>query len=98
MYEIAEPTPLATLTTVQPTTRLSKIRHRRQFTVHRLRSVPPRIQRLARRIRRIFVLEPRVDVSDEVVVVVVADDDLLDLAVLAHLAPEVLVEGVEVVL
>ena len=32
------------------------------------------------------------------VVVVVADDDLLDLAVLAHLAPEVLVEGVEVVL
>jgi len=33
-----------------------------------------------------------------VVIVVVADDYFLDLAVLAHLAPEVLVEGVEVVL
>jgi hypothetical protein len=32
------------------------------------------------------------------VIVVVADDDFLDLAVLAHLAPEILVEGVEVVL
>lgn len=32
------------------------------------------------------------------VVVVVADDQLLELAVLAHLAPHVLVEGVEVVL
>lgn len=32
------------------------------------------------------------------VVVVVADDQLLELAVLAHLAPDVLVEGVKVVL
>ena len=32
------------------------------------------------------------------VIVVVTDDDLLNLAVLAHLTPEVLVEGVEVVL
>ena len=32
------------------------------------------------------------------VVVVVTHHDLLDLAVLAHLAPEILVEGVEVVL
>ena len=32
------------------------------------------------------------------IVIVVADDDFLDLAVLAHLGPEVFVEGVEVVL
>lgn len=32
------------------------------------------------------------------VIVVVAYNDLFDLAVLAHLAPEVLVEGVEMVL
>lgn len=30
------------------------------------------------------------------VIIVVADDDLLELAILAHLAPEVLVEGVKV--
>ena len=32
------------------------------------------------------------------VIVVVAHNDLLDLSVLAHLAPEILIEGVEVVL
>ena len=32
------------------------------------------------------------------VIVVIADDHFLDLTVLAHLAPEVFVEGVEVVL
>lgn len=30
------------------------------------------------------------------VIIVVTNDDLLELAVLAHLAPEVLVEGIEV--
>jgi hypothetical protein len=32
------------------------------------------------------------------IIVVVAYDDLLDLAVFAHLAPEVFVEGIEMVL
>jgi hypothetical protein len=32
------------------------------------------------------------------IIIIITDDDLLDLAELAHLTPEVLVEGVEVVL
>ena len=98
MYEVAEPASYASLSAVEPTTRFAKIRHRRQFAVDRSCSVPARVQRIARLLRRIFVLETCIDVADEVVIVVVADDDFLDLAVLAHLGPEVFVEGVEVVL
>jgi len=46
----------------------------------------------------VFVLEARVDVSNEVVVVIIAHNDLLNLAKLAHLAPEILIESIEVVL
>lgn len=45
-----------------------------------------------------FIFESTVDVANEMVVVVVADDQLFKFAIPAHLTPYVLVEGVEVVL
>lgn len=45
-----------------------------------------------------FVFESGVNVSDEVIIVVIADDQLLKFTVLAHLTPHILVESVEVVL
>lgn len=47
---------------------------------------------------RVFVLEASVDVANKVVVVVVANHDLFDLAVFAHLAPEIFIERIEVIL
>ena len=98
MNEVTKPSPHATLPTVQPTTSLSEIRHGTEFAVDRSRGIPSRIERVAGRLRRLFVLEPRIHVADQVVVVIVAHHDFLELAVLAHLAPDVFVEGVEVVL
>jgi hypothetical protein len=49
-------------------------------------------------LRRVFVLESRVDIADEVVIVIVADHNFFDLSVFAHLAPEVLIKSIEVVL
>lgn len=98
MNKIAKPAPHAPLPRVQPAARLPKVRHRAQLAVDGAGGVPPAVEVVAGLLGRVLVLEAGVDVADEVVVVVVADDELLDLAVLAHLAPDVLVEGVEVVL
>jgi len=45
-----------------------------------------------------FVFESSVDVADQVIIVIVTNNQFLEFAVFAHLAPYVLVEGVEVVL
>ena len=96
--EITKPAPHTPLAAIQPTARLAKIRHGAQLAVYRPCRIPATIQRVARLLRRVLVLEARVDIPDQMIVIVVADDDFLDLAVLAHLGPEVFVEGVEVVL
>jgi len=96
--EVAEATPHTPLSTVQPATRLPEVRHRTQLAVDRPRRIPPAIQGITRRLRTVLVLEARVHVADQVIVVVVAYHQLFDLAVFAHLAPDVLVKGVEVVL
>lgn len=98
MYKITEPTAHTALATIQPTTRLAEIRHGAEFRIYRSRSVPATIQRVARSLRILLVLEPRIHIPDQMIVVVIAHHHLLDLAVLAHLAPKVLVEGVKVVL
>lgn len=98
MYEVTEASSHTTFPTVEPAARLPEIRYGGKFAVDGSTRVPAGIQRIAGLLGRVLVLEPRVDVADQVVVVVVAHDQLLDLAVLAHLAPDVLVEGVEVVL
>jgi hypothetical protein len=96
--EIAEASTDTTLTAVEPATSLPKVCHWAQLAVNRPSRVPPAVQALTRRLRGVLVLEARVHVADQMVVVVVAHHHLLDLAELAHLAPEVLVESVEVVL
>lgn len=97
MDEIAEPPPDTALARIEPAARLPEVRDRAQLAVDRPARVPAGVQLVAGGLRRVLVLEARVDVADEVVVRVVADDELLELAVAAQLAPEVLVEGVEVV-
>lgn len=47
---------------------------------------------------RVFVLESSVDVANKVIVIIVANHHLFDLAILAHLAPKIFIERVEVVL
>ena len=98
MNEIAEAAPHTSLATVESATRLPEIRHGAQLAVDRTGGIPAAVQRIAGLLRAVLVLEARVDIADQVVVVVVADDELLHFAVLAHLAPDILVEGVEVVL
>lgn len=98
MNEIAEPTPHTSITGIEPTARLPKVCHGAQFAINRPCGIPPRTQFVASLLRRILVLEAGVDIPDQVVVVIIADDDFLDLAEFAHFAPEILVKGVEMVL
>lgn len=97
MDEVAEAAAHATLAAVQPTTGLAEVRDGAELAVDGAAGVPAGVEGVAGGLGRVLVLEARVDVADEVVVGVVAHDELLQLAVLAQLAPEVLVEGVEVV-
>lgn len=98
MNEVAESSSHASLSRVQSATRLSEVRNGRKLAVDWSGSIPSRIQRIASLLRRVLVFESRIHISDQMIVVVVAHHDLLDLAVFAHLAPKVLVEGIEVVL
>ena len=98
MNKVAEPAAHTSFARVQSTACLAKICYRTQLAVDGARSVPPRVEVLAGLGRILLVLEASVHVADQVVIVVVADDKLLELAVFAHLTPDVLVEGIEVVL
>ena len=98
MNEVAEPTAHTSFAAVEPAARLAEVGDGAELAVDRARAIPATIQRIARLLRRVLVLEARIHVADQVIVVIIAHHHLLDLAVLAHLAPEVLVEGVEVVL
>lgn len=98
MDKVTKPAAHTPLAAVKATARLSKVRNRAQFTVDGTSGVPATIQIVAGLLGRLLVLEARVDVADQVVVVVVTHDQLLELAVLAHLAPDIFVEGIEVVL
>lgn len=89
---------MATLTGIQSTTRLSKVGDWRQFAVYGARCVPTAVEGVAGGLSRIFVLESRINIADQVVIVVVADDDLFDFSVLAHFAPKVFVKGIEMIL
>lgn len=123
MDEVAEAAAHAALAAVEPAARFAEVRHGRQLAVDGSCRVPARVELVARLLGRVFVLEPRVYVANEVclprvlaccmlplssssdhtrriltVIVIVTHDNLLQLAVLAHLAPKVLVERVKVVL
>lgn len=98
MYKVTETSADTSLSTIESATSLSEICNRAEFAVDGSCSIPAAVQVIAGLLRRVLVLEARIDVADKMVVVVVAHDELLYLAILAHLAPDVLVEGVKVVL
>ena len=98
MDEVTEASSDTALATVEPAAGLPEVRDGGELAVYRPSSVPPGVEVIAGLLGVLLVFKASVDVADEMVVVVVADDDLLDLAVLAHFAEEVLVEGVKVVL
>ena len=124
MDEVAEPAPHAPFPAVEPAARFPEIGHGGQLAVDGPRGVPAAVERVAGLLRRIFVLEARVHVADEIlygtarvsfvvslvtlqyvwaeglrtIIVVVTHHHLLRLAILAHLAPKILVERIEVVL
>lgn len=98
MDEIAEPASHAPLPAIEPTTRLAEIGDGRELAVDGARGVPARVEGVAGFLRRVFVLEACVDVTDKMIVIIITDNHLLNLAKLAHLAPKVLVESIKVVL
>lgn len=64
--EITEPAAHAPFARVESTARLTKIRHGTQLAVYRSRRIPPRIQRVARRLRIFFVFEARIHISNKI--------------------------------
>lgn len=96
--KVTEPGTHTPLPAIQPTARLPKVRDGAQLAINRTRRIPAGIEVIARLLRVLLVLESGIDIANQVVVVVVAHDHLLDFAVLGHLAEEVFVEGIEVVL
>lgn len=64
--EVAESTAHASLATIEPAARLAEVRHGTELAVDRPRRVPPRVELVARPLRRVLVLEARVDVSYQV--------------------------------
>lgn len=95
--EVAEAAADAALARVEAAAGLAEVGDGAELAVDGAAGVPAAVELVAGGLGRVLVLEAGVDVADEVVVGVVADDELLELAVAAELAPEVLVEGVEVV-
>ena len=98
VYKVAEAAADAALAAVQAAAGLAEVGDGAELAVDGARGVPAAVESVAGLLGAVLVLETGVDVADQVVVVIVAHDKLLELAVLEHLAPDVLVEGVEVVL
>jgi len=98
MDEVAEAGADAALAGIEAAAGLADVGDGAELAVDGAASVPARVERVRRLLRAVLVLEPRVHVADQVVIVVVAHHQLLQLAVVAQLAPDVLVKGVEVVL
>ena len=98
MDKIAEASSYTAFARIEPAAGLPKVGDGRQLTVDRSCGVPARVERIASLLSRVFVLESCIHITDQMVVVVVADHNLLDLAVFAHLAPEIFVESVKVIL
>jgi hypothetical protein len=66
MDKVAEAAAHAALARVEATTRLAEVGHWRQFAVDGAAGVPARVERVARFLRILLVLEAHVDVADEV--------------------------------
>jgi hypothetical protein len=83
---------------VQSATSFPEIRDGRELAVYWSSSVPAGVEGVASLLSRVFVLESSVNIANEMIVIVVANHHFLNFAILAHLAPEIFIERVEVVL
>lgn len=98
MDEIAEPASDTSFSAVEPTAGFAEIGDGRELAVDGARGVPAGIESVAGFLGRVFVLEACVDIADEMVIIIITHNHLLNLAKLAHLAPEILVKGIEMIL
>jgi len=98
MNKIAETTSHTALPTIQPAASFAEIGDGRKLAVDGARGVPARVQRIASFLRAVFVFETCVDVANEMIIIVITYNHLLNLPKLAHLAPEILIESIEMVL
>lgn len=64
--EVAEAAAHAAVARVEPAARLPEVGHGAELAVDGARRVPPRVELVAGLLRRVFVLEARVDVADQV--------------------------------
>jgi hypothetical protein len=96
--EVAEATTNATLARVKTAAGLAEVGDGAQLAVNGASGVPAVVELIAGGLGGLFVLKAGIDVANQMVIVVVANDKLLELAIFAELAPNILVEGVEVVL
>jgi len=76
MYKVAEAAAHAALAAVEATTRLAEVRDGTELAVDGTRGVPAAVELVAGFLGAVFILEARVHVADEVVVIIVADDEL----------------------
>merc|ERR1719409_1118150 len=98
VHEVAVAAPRAHGLVVLAAARLAEVRHGRELADERPARVEAAEERLERRVRVLLVGELAVDVADHVVAQVLADVELLDLAVAGELVVDLLVELVELLL
>jgi len=66
MNKVAEAATDAALAAIEPTARFAEVGDGREFAVDGATSVPARVERIASFLRIFFVLEPDVDIADEI--------------------------------
>ncbi len=66
VYEVAKPAPHAPFPAIEPTARFSEIGDGGKFAVDGPGGVPATVEGVAGLLRRVFVLEARVDVADQI--------------------------------
>lgn len=66
MYEIAEPSSLASFSRIQPTARFSEVCDGRKFAVYRSSSVPSLVELIAGLLGVLFVFKAGVDIANEI--------------------------------
>jgi len=98
MNEIAESTSHTSLSTIQSATGFAEIGDRAELAVDGARGVPAGVECVAGFLGAVFVLETRIDITDEMIIIIITNDHLLNLPKLAHLAPKVLIKGIKVIL
>ena len=96
--EVAKATADTALAAIQAATCFAEVGDRTELAVDRASCIPATVKIVACALGAVLVFEARVYIAYKVVVVVVTHDQLFQLSVFAHLAPNILVEGIKVIL